>query len=620
MYTCRSCLRKALRPFSDIYVSRASESTPSTSKPAQARQYATSGAAVKQARHDAPRGEDHSPARIGRSKNWAVQKELQYLQDPLHIAKQVKRTLDRNDFDHAASITRSASKSAKVAVSWNHLIDYQLRMDRIHTALKLYNEMKKRAQLPNAQTITIILRGLARSSHSKLAVSEAIKLYNNCTKSPRFKPNTIHLNAVLQVCAKAQDLESMFNILDTTNDGLRAPNNYTYTTILNAIRAHASQIQVGDQDEAVVAANKRQAVQRAKLIWNEVLTRWRSGSVVIDEELVCAMGRILLMGDNYKNAESIEDLIDQTMNLERGAKRTPSDSGVEGENGTETKTKAVTTRDQSSRTKASGVSAATYALPGKNSLSMILESLLRTRKTTRALRYWGIFTKNYHVEPDANNWTLLLRAFCTGKNSSGTVAYFKNMPRKLMTPKHSRIAMKACLTDQLNRSAFHNASQVLEIMLSNLKTPDVQTLRIYLRVVYANRRSFGRRAEYDEEGATQAWAKQLAEALENLWEPFKAAEKQCVPVDKGKQEHRGQESNSALRVEVVALARRMIAAYDRLADASMLPIRVDERIQKKRNELNRFVVISLEERAKWDPTFDPKKPQLEETEEDDEDY
>ena len=96
--------------------------------------------------------------------------------------------------------------------------------------------MKKRAQQPNAQTFTIIFRGCALSQHPKVAVSEAVKLYQNMLSVGRIKPNTIHLNAVLQVCAKASDLESMFSILTSSDDPLRSPNNLTYTTILNALR------------------------------------------------------------------------------------------------------------------------------------------------------------------------------------------------------------------------------------------------------------------------------------------------------------------------------------------------------------------------------------------------
>ena len=99
--------------------------------------------------------------------------------------------------------------------------------------------MKKRGQLPNVQTFTVLFRGCARSQHPKLAVAEAVKHYNMLMADKRLQPNSIHLNAVLNVCARAGDLDSMFLIADTVNDSTRAPTAYTYTTILNALRHHA---------------------------------------------------------------------------------------------------------------------------------------------------------------------------------------------------------------------------------------------------------------------------------------------------------------------------------------------------------------------------------------------
>ncbi len=64
--------------------------------------------------------------------------------------------------------------------------------------------MKKRGQPPNAQTYTILFRGFAKSQHPTLAVSEAVRIYTTMLDSPRLPLNTIHLNAVLEVCARAR--------------------------------------------------------------------------------------------------------------------------------------------------------------------------------------------------------------------------------------------------------------------------------------------------------------------------------------------------------------------------------------------------------------------------------
>lgn len=100
-------------------------------------------------------------------------------------------------------------------------------------------QMKKRGQIPNAKTYTVIFRGCAGSLHPKLAVSEATRIYNFMVKHATLKPNTIHMNAVLEVCARARDIESLFTVLSTANTGIRTPDSCTYTIVLNALRHEA---------------------------------------------------------------------------------------------------------------------------------------------------------------------------------------------------------------------------------------------------------------------------------------------------------------------------------------------------------------------------------------------
>ncbi|KAJ8123304.1 hypothetical protein ONZ43_g712 [Nemania bipapillata] len=423
--------------------------------------------------------------------------------------------LSKDSFELAAGITRQASRDTQVTVSWNHLIDYQLQKGRLHTALKLYNEMKKRAQQPNAQTFTIIFRGCANSEHPKLAVAEAVKLYQNMLSVGRLKPNTIHLNAVLQVCAKVGDLDSMFTILHSSDDPLRSPNNLTYTTIFNAMRMKVDKEPIDSDPSArledkEVQREKQSTIKRAKAIWEEVISRWRSGSIIIDEELVCAMGRILLMGD-YTDIDSIEGLIEQTMMIPRAENK-----GLSGKERTEN---TVLTAPKHFG-KAPGAPAISHALPGNNSLSLILEALERTRKTTKAVKYWNLFTMKYNVVPDADNWTRVLRVFHRGKNSGRAATTLQSMPRDMIKHKHVRLAMKACLRDNLNKSALDNATAVIKTIEQTPSIPDVQSLRTYLQVAHASKRSFDDRVKVDYAGAMDAWAKNMAVALEHLFGPY----------------------------------------------------------------------------------------------------
>ncbi|KAI0010277.1 hypothetical protein F4779DRAFT_578230 [Xylariaceae sp. FL0662B] len=609
MFVCRACFTRA-------FTTLRTHKSATTLQPifnsilSRRQRYATAPISVESPKQPPKRRPDRPSQRL---RKWAATKQLQYLKDPLHIAEYVKKTLDKDNYDEAALIVRKASKDTKVSVSWNHLIDYLLKKGRLHAALKLFNEMKKRAQLPNAQTYTIIFRGCANSPHPKLALAESMRLYQNMLSSGRIKPNVIHLNAVLQVCAKVRDIDSLFTIVRTANEGMRAPNNLTYTTVLNALRrstedkyehVSADEINTGEIKKEVA-----RTIELAKGVWEDVVSKWRAGSVVIDEELVCAMGRVLLMG-NYHDVDSIEALVEQTMMISREKPTTSEDAkGVDDPAETGADPKLVTTASRHNKSKAPGLPSITHAPPGNNSLSMLLSAFEKTGKTSRAERYWGIFTKRYGVVPDAENWHRLFAVFRRGKNSANALSAVRNMPGELMVPKNFRSAMSTCLRDNLNRSSFNHATQILEIMLEKLRIPDLITLRTYLRVAYANRRLFIEQSKGNYDEAMRAYGKQLAAALDNLWKPYRIAAKHCVYNKTGPHS----------KAEVVALARKMITTYDRLIFNDMVPPAVAEKMKPTRNNLNRFVVAHFEELKKEASNPNEGKEEKEANEEDGDD-
>ena len=184
--------------------------------------------------------------------------------------------------------------------------------------------MKKRAQLPNAQTYTLIFRGCAASQHASQAVYQATRLYHAMLASDRIKPNTMHMNAVLTVCSRARDIESLFSIVNTANQRTRCPDNLTYTIVLNGLRyatvrpgqQPAVKGADGGDDVHVDKESVAVSIRRARAVWEEVVKYWRQGLVVVDEELVCAMGRILRMGHRGEN-DDILSLVQQTMGIQR---------------------------------------------------------------------------------------------------------------------------------------------------------------------------------------------------------------------------------------------------------------------------------------------------------------
>ncbi|KAI1823079.1 hypothetical protein F4861DRAFT_512293 [Xylaria intraflava] len=599
MFTCRACLRRSF----DALYGCGRPRNPKTSRynvrplTRSSRRYATvatypsSTDATSRSLVPSSAGSygKKAPA-VGRSVEWAARKELEYLKDPFHIANRVSNALKQDNLELAAQITRKASRDTNVTVSWNHLIDYHMQKGRLNTALKFYNEMKKRAQQPNAQTFTIIFRGCAKSQHPKLAVGEAVKLYQSMLSIGRIKPNTIHLNAVLQVCAKVEDLDSMFSILKSSENHLQSPNNLTYTTILNALRAKANKVPAENDGSESLTENelrkeKESAIRHAKAIWDEVISRWTAGSIFIDEELVCAMGRILLMG-GYKDIDSIENLLQQTMFIPRQAnKEIPQNN--------ETKETSLVVAP---RTMAPGAPANPYPTPGNNSLSLILEALQGTRKTSRAGKYWSLFTRKYYVVPDANNWNQYLKAVRQAKNSGRAAMIVQNMPADMIKNQHIRNAMKTCLQDNLNRSALSNATRILEVVGRVPWAPDVRTLRAYLQVGHAFKRSFDIEAKRDYAAAMASWAGQMAGALEKLFGAYQSLVKKSNLYSDNSEDLGRIEAEKA---EILALERKMCAAYDILISqhADILGHTQLSKMKLRHAGLTRLINTHLDE--KW---------------------
>ncbi|KAI1467091.1 uncharacterized protein F4812DRAFT_431159 [Daldinia caldariorum] len=608
MLACQSCTRKAfstlinhtIRLQNSLAIIRPIY-TPAFSR-RHRRKYATVAAPFEGSKQK-NNGHHAKPSGRVSPREWAANKQLQYLKDPLHIADHVKKTLEKDQFEDALLITRKASKDTKVTVSWNYLIDHLMRQGRLHAGIKLFNEMKKRAQFPNAQTYTTIFNGCAISPHPQLAVTEAIRIYNNMLANERLKPNTIHLNALLKVCAHAEDIESLFTIVQTANEGIRAPNNLTYTIILNALQRKVNRRQYGraqEVDTPQITKAKAKTVQRAKAIWEEVIAKWRAGNIIIDEELVCSMGWILLMGD-WHDADSIEGLLEQTMMIPRENK--PAISGEAGKaadpgpsESTADPKPAISIGD--SKILAPGAPSYTHALPGRNSLSLILTALEKTGKTARAQRYWDIFTKEHGVVPDANNWHRMLIALRRGKNSAQTAELLREIPAKLVLPKNFRTAMNTCLRNNLNRAVFDHATHILDLMPAKLGTPDPITLRNYLRVCNATKKIYADISKKKRRGATMtAWVNQLATALRNVWGQYVVLQRLYG--------NDGPESN--MKRELIALARKMIAASDVIISKKVVSLDIETEVAQRRNNLNRAVVRHFEQMRAIDPNFVPEE-------------
>lgn len=473
--------------------------------------------------------------------------------------------------------------------------------------------MKKRDQLPNAQSYTILFRGFANSVHPKLAVSEAVRIYHTMMNNARLQPNTIHMNAVLGACARAEDLESMFSIVSTADEKLRVPNSRTYTLILNALRPRNAPPKVHrrrespDNEEELEAqrAADTAVINQGKAIWEEVIRRWRKAKLVIDEPLVCAMGRLLTTGGR-EECEEVLVLVEQTMKIPRldeDQDFLPTPRGSPAPERTaelaEETTEKVAKFQAQTRIK---IANRLFAHPGNNTLSMILESLAVTRKTTLGPKYWDLLVNKYHIVPDSATYHQYLRLLRVGRASTAAADVIENMPVELVAPKTFRLGLSTCIKDNLNQHAFANATRIFKAM-SKLRVPDAHSMRLYMQATRANFRQFQNKPD-----GKFALGKQIAMGLDNMWEPHGQLSRSFTfskPESKSPAEEWAATLND--RMEAIAVARRMVAAMDFIVTEGAGTPEVIKLLRTRRNMLNNHVTRFYEKHKEMEEELGKSK-------------
>lgn len=438
--------------------------------------------------------------------------------------------------------------------------------------------MKKRGQHPNAQTYTILFNGFAHSSHPKLAVGEAFKHYNLLLQDPRLQPNATHMNALLFVCSKAGDIDSMFHIISTANDKARSPNAFTYTIILNALRHHAL-AGADDLAPAQKTANITTAVGRAKAIWSEVISGWTNGKTQIDEALVCAMGRILLQSPDKRDKLSVLDLVQQTMNVPNFTAKADKTDLVRRFEPVKRKTlddTALQSFEKPSAATAAVTRAAShkglYAVPTQNTLSLILKTAATLNLTTAGLSYWHHIVDTLSVAADTDCYLRLLGMLKVGRASSHAASFMPIIPRADLNPRMYKIAMEACIRDNINDHVVPNARSILTSMLERLPTPDIHTLRLYLHTALVSHARFRTKAAKGtdlKDEAKRDYALQITAAIDDLWEPYRALYNKYFKALPSAAAVPGKILYNEQR-EVIALARAMFSAYNKVVSENML--------------------------------------------------
>lgn len=434
--------------------------------------------------------------------------------------------------------------------------------------------MKKRAQLPNAQTYTIIFKGCAESQHPKLAVGEALRIYNTMLSSSRLKPNITHLNAVLDVCSRAQDLESMFVTLRSA-DKARAPDNWTYTIILNALRHQPSNykdlLDGAGPDGDAVKKSIETTVQRGKLVWDEVMSRWKKNEIIMDEELMCAMGRLLLLGGT-KEIESILALLSNVLGAPRLDQEQLSAPERKSGSGEDDKSQSLPTpKTPQQQRQLQGPS---KPMAGKNTLSLVMKALGLGRRTKLAARYWEYLTNTFGIVPDKWNYKHYLDSLSTGAASGKAARVIESMPAEMVDGLVVRRGLLMCHFDGFNENAFDNATVILDAMMQKMRTPDAEGMKLYLQVATSNYRKFDDRSKYPiETRAKLAYGRQILSAVDRVWEPLRLATNSLGFSDTAvtsKSPGEAWKRDYPERKSILDVAKRVVAVCDKMISQSLV--------------------------------------------------
>ena len=470
--------------------------------------------------------------------------------------------------------------------------------------------MKKRAQLPDSYTFTILFRGLSRYPHLSKTTSRALSIYQSMfAENSPVRPSIIHTNAVVNVCARAHDIDALLGIAaDLPVRGSGAPNKLTYTIILNAIRSNAA----GDYDPQTAISRRYDsqgmetialAVQQGRRLWLEIKQRWMSGDLALDEDLVCAMGRLLLLGRESQDLDDVLSLLKQTMGIPRqiarltspaprraeeasGPEEDDSELPLDAQANVELETLLSSPKQESKfprspsdpfAPRSSGPHSTQSAVrPGRNTLSLVLEACIALKYVRGAQNYWGLLTSpngHYSIVPDGENYHMYLRLLRVQRASKLAVEFVDEMRSGKLTgnardvqSKTFRIALSCCVRDVNNRDSIVHAGKLVRMMMDTLPHPDAKALILYLKVALSQKPRDWRIIMGVIRG-TELGVRNLRSLMA------------YDPAGRQKQNHK----------DVLELVKGMIGAYDVVLDLGNEEIKNEE---KKRCKEQRFTLAA----------------------------
>lgn len=383
--------------------------------------------------------------------------------------------------------------------------------------------------------------------------------------------------------------------------GPQSANEVTYLTIINAIRQNMLiKVPKGEtEDEA--AARRERGIVEGRRLWEDIVARWRNADMKIDEELVCAMGRLLLVGSRPRDWDDVLSLVEQTMDVPRLVPRLGT---LERKQAGLPQIRAPNTPahlrhdddhlgpdnppmrgDEFLALMPHGVAAAvsnplTYVRPGNNTLSLVQEACQKIVANKAAQEYWDMLTDptTYNITPDVNNLHMRLRNLRLNRASSAALELLQvDMLDKGIQPKPGtfRIALSTCVRDKNNHNSLNNAGKILQIMIKTLEDADAKSVGMYAEL-----------------SLTFPLAKgtDLVNALTILF-PLTKSLRMQLGVGGGTNDGRrgavylkGEE-----RQDAISTLRKIYAVYDKLLLSNMVPEEKKSSFKEERARLSSFI-------------------------------
>ena len=556
--------------------------------------------------------------------DWNRRKqELRYLQDPLELAQFVRAELNKDKVEEMKQLVQMASHSMACVVSYNHIIDYYLSKSQVTRALKVYNDvrtprslacqganlvqMKKRSQFPDSYTYTILLRGLSINAHMRFegVLEKALSIYHSLfAPNSRVEPSIIHTNAVLRVCARALDMDALWGVAaQIPEKGPGAANATTYNTIINAIRQSILLKAPSGESAEEAAIRKDHSIMEARRLWDDIAGKWRNADLVIDEELVCSMGRLLLVGARPQDWDDVLSLIEQTMDVPRlvprlgtaerkeagfAQLRAPSvpkdfrfaDDHLAPGNSEPRGEEFLPFTDSLAKNLA-------FVKPGNNTLSILQEACLKIAAPKAAQKYWDMLadTAVYGIKPDLNNLNQQLRNLRQNRSSAAAAELvLRDIVGNGIKPSPGtfRIAMSTCVRDKNNHNSLKHASQILHAMRDIFEDADAKTVGNYAKLAL---------------DFPLAKGQDLIDTLTSLY-PVVTNLRLQLGVggrDRGNRGNRGATYRTGeARQDVLDALRKVYAVYDRLLLSNLIAEEQKQPFKKERARLSAFILQQLE--------------------------